>query len=205
MLALLAGCSKKGSSAALYSALAASDLAIGVHFEMPRAEVEAVLGAPDQTKEKQRGLYVEAYYITRTPEDDPALPPPIPDLLGPQLKLTYVDGKLAQVYNAYQVDQEKPLLPPKVVEPLAGLKVGSRRSDLHKLLGKPLRSGADQDEWRFEGEAAIVDVQLKFLHVDEAQADLAAALTISSKASTTESRGEQFEKNKKARDSMHGQ
>lgn len=205
LLAALAACSRRGSAEAVYVELAASDLAIGAPLGTARTDVEAALGAPDQTKEKQRGLYVEAFYITRALEDDPSAPPPIPDLLGPQLKLTYVDGKLAQVYNAYKVDEAKPLPPPRIIEPLAGVKIGARRSDLQKLLGKPLRSGADQDEWRYSNETAAISVQVRYLHVEAAQADLAAALTLSAHSAAEQSRGEQFDKNKQVRDSIHGQ
>jgi hypothetical protein len=200
----LPGCRKEDASAKNYALLSASDLAIGVRLGDKQADVEIVLGLPDQTKDKQRGMYLEAYYITRSPQNDPILAPPIPDLLGPQLKLTYVDGKLAQAYNAFQVDEEKPLLPPKIVEPLSGVKIGARRSDLRTVLGKPERHGEDQDEWRFSDGANLISIQILYRKVEKANADLAAALTISTHTASEGSRGEQYEKNKKARDAMHG-
>lgn len=207
MLALLAipACKSGKGSSREYTLITGADFGLGVKFGQSAAQVEQVLGTPDGRRERQSGLMKESYWVARDPAAEPGAVPPEPGLLDPQLTLTFVDDKLVQVYNAYHVEEASALVPPNIAEPLTGVKIGARRSDILTALGKPALAGKAQDEWRFTGEdGTAVGIKAIYAHVDAANTDLATSVTVSFFGNTAQSRGEQYDKQQKANDALHG-
>jgi len=204
-LLLLPACKGSSQSAGTAKQLAATNFGLGISLGQTPQQVQAVLGAPSGSREVQAGLLTEEYWTVKDPAAKPEDVPPVPGPYDPQLTLSYVNGKLAQVYSAYKVDDPSAPLPPYTAEALPGIKLGAKRTDLLAALGKPKLEGNRKDSWHFEaGDGTAYGIDAIYVRVEEASAYLTTAIKVSFFANASNSRGEQFEKQQKANEALHG-
>jgi hypothetical protein len=212
---LLAGCRKDTSEADTYSAIAAS-AGIGVAFGSSPDVVHAKLGPPTQTVERgktadppnaadpaqpvQAARMVQDFYVAVPPG---IKPPEMPNPDPSQLALTYFDNKLITVVNSYRPEVPGALTPPIVAQPVAGVQLGMKRSEIEAVLGKP-NYGTLRDGWQFVGEdGGAVVVQPVYTKIESSGEVLASTISIEYKeAGSSMGKGEFFDKRKQRKDAV---
>ena len=148
-LLLTAASCDRSSGAGAYNAFMASDWGMGLRFGMQSVEVRNVLGEPTGRTELQSGTNSEWHYLS--PESEEARAAELAMSADtPQLTLTFHNDTLVGFYNRYDPLHVKPD-PPFFPEPVQGVKLGNRLSDLTAALGKP-HSETVGREWRFSNE-----------------------------------------------------
>jgi hypothetical protein len=195
---LLAGCHKEAKPDELYDAIAAS-AGIGVAFGSSPDVVHAKLGAPSQTVE--RGKMTQDFYIAVRPG---IKAPEMPDMSVAQLTLTYYDKKLVAVLNSYHPEEIGALTPPIVAQPVSGVQLGMKRSEIEAKMGKP-NFGTLKDGWQFVGaDGGAVVIQPQYTKLESTGETLANALSIELKEGGSDlGRGEFYDKRRKAQESLH--
>jgi hypothetical protein len=138
-LALVAGCGDRASRK--YEELNSSDFGLGIHFGDSPKTVHGYLGRDCIVEDLQNQTNITEFY----------LPPDITttDSDTPQLALTYLNGGLERLYNRMYPEDESRAVPPWLIEPLPGVKVGNRKSDFIDALGPP-SDPLNEGEWRFK-------------------------------------------------------
>jgi hypothetical protein len=222
---LLTACHKKSGDTDMYDAVVAT-AGIGVAFGSSPDVVHAKLGTPTQTVVRgeakpenaadqsansnaadaskpvaPRGKMVQDFYIAVKPG---IKPPEMPDKTVAQLTLTYYDNKLVAVLNSYHPEEVGALTPPIVAQPVNGVQLGMKRSDIEAKMGKP-NFGTMKDGWQFAGEdGSAVVIQPQYTKVESTGETLASAISIEFQDSTSSSgKGEFYDKRKKRQESIH--
>ena len=213
---LLAGCQKQRDDSKLYESIAAS-AGIGVAFGSSPDVVHAKLGAPSQTVERGRtdeppqsdepakpakgSRLVQDFYIAVPPG---IKPPEMPSSEPAQLTLTYYDKKLVTVLNSYHPELVGALTPPIVAQPVTGVQLGMKRSEIEAKMGKP-NFGTLKDGWQFVGEdGSAVVIQPQYTKIESTGETLCSALSIEyQEAGASLGKGEFFEKRRQRKESIH--
>lgn len=200
-LALLtvAGCQKKDAGKEMYDRIS-SGAGIGLSFGSSPEQAHVRLGKPAVTTE--RGKIVEDHYL---PLAATYAPPKMPDPEQVQLTLTYYDKKLVRVFNRYHPENPSGPTPPVVAEPVPGIKLGMKRSQVESILGKP-NYGQMNDGWKFVGEdGSAVVIQPIYTEVPALKEWLSSALSIEfvESGATTTGKGEFYDKKKQRNDALH--
>ena len=212
-LLLFSACHKGADESETYDAIVAS-AGIGVAFGSSPDVVHAKLGPPtqtvergkadepaDPTKKAPRPKMVQDFYIAVKPG---IKPPEMPDMSVAQLTLTYYDNKLVSVLNSYHPEEPGALTPPIVAQPIAGVQLGLKRSEIEAKMGKP-NFGTMQDGWRFVGEdGSAVAIHPQYTKVETTGETLASAISIEfQEAGASLGKGEFYEKRRKRQESLH--
>jgi hypothetical protein len=193
------GCKKERNDQELYAQVAAS-AGFGIAFGSSPDQVHLKLGKPTATVE--RGKIIEDFYVTVPPGYQT---PEMPDNDQTQLRLTYYDKKLVKVYNRYRPEQPGALNPPVVVQPLPGVKLGLKRSQIEALLGKP-NYGELRDGWQFVGEdGSSVVILPHYTEVESLGESLASSISIEhvDPGAADLGKGEFFKKKKAQQEAVH--
>jgi hypothetical protein len=127
----------------MYQVLYATDFGLEINLGMTPAEVQAKLGPATGSETLQGGVVLEEFYL---PGSETARGEGVPELT-----LTYLNNKLAKLDNSYDPAAEIKVFPPFFIEPLAGVKLGLRKSDFVSALGESERGPAGEF-WRFTAE-----------------------------------------------------
>lgn len=189
MLALLGlactGCKKPLPGQAMFDQIVASDLGLGISFDMSPGQVHAKLGQPAVTQERQGGKSAVDYYlppeVTATGRDEP------------QLELTYVDGKLTRIYNRYFPEDTARPVAPFFAVPYAGVKLGATKREIHRILKLPLKIAA-VEEWRYASrDGRSITLLLQYTDVEAVSTEYCSSLTLVLGTAMEENRGEELE------------
>jgi len=205
----LVSCHKQRDDIQLYDAVVAS-AGIGVAFGSSPDVVHAKLGAPTQTVERGgtgdpkstvKAKMIQDFYIAVPPG---IKPPQMPDSGPAQLTLTYYDNKLVAVLNSYHPETPGALTPPIVAQPMPGVQLGLKRSEIEAKMGKP-NFGTMKDGWQFVGkDGSAVAIQPQYTKVESTGDFLASAISIEfQEAGSVMGKGEFYDKRKKAQESIH--
>jgi len=173
---------------------------IGIPFNTSPEQAEAKFGKPTQTLD--RGPLHEDYYIV-IPAGQEA--PTMPDPTVTQFTLSFYDNKLVRVYNCYHPEIPGSSTPPVVAEPIAGVKLGLKRTQIENLLGKP-NYGTMKDGWEFVGkDGRAISILPHYTEVKDLNASLASDLTIEyhESGSVNSGKGEYYEKRKQRQQTIH--
>jgi len=190
--AFVYGC--KSGDQAKFNKLASSDFGLGITFEMSKDQVVEVLAEPATSLDKQGGTRVIDFYIhpdvlSETPDAEYPT-----DSDTPQLQLTYINGYLARIYNRWIPEDPDEPYPPFFMEPIGGVKLGSRRSDFQDALGPP-SDPIIGSIWKFKHkDGRMVQVQAAFTEMPNSEEELCSSLSIVLVPSVTEYQGEEKEK-----------
>ena len=105
--------------------------------------------------------------------------------------------------NSYRPEVPGALTPPVVVQPVSGVQLGMKRSEIEAILGKP-NYGTLQDGWQFTGEdGSAVVIQPAYTKIENSGETLASMLSIEYKeAGSSLGKGEFFDKRKKRNDAV---
>jgi hypothetical protein len=161
---------KRNSEEPVYEAFMASDCGIGVTIGMQSSDVRNRLGEPTGRTELQGGANEEWHYLNPSAEEAQQLPLVMQDDT-PQLTITFHNEKLAAMYNLAASEEDDPE-PPFIIEPVVGVKLGSRLSDFEKALGKT-ESETVGREWRFASdEEGTIRVLAHFEPLSEGSSEL---------------------------------
>lgn len=192
----LAGC-EKDTGTETYNHIASS-AGIGLAFGTSPEQAHARFGTPTVTTE--RGKMLEDHYLPNVPG---LAAPKMPDPEQVQLTLTYYDKKLVRVFNRYRPENPAGLTPPVVAEPVAGVKLGMKRSQVEAIMGKP-NYGHMNDGWKFYGEdGSAVVVQPTYTEVESLKEFLSSAISIEYiEPGSDPGKGEVFDKRKQRQEKI---
>ncbi len=193
----LAGC-REDPDTEMYDRIA-SGAGIGLAFGSSPAHAHTKFGLPQVTTE--RGKILEDHYLPVPPG---TAPPAMPDTNQTQLTLTYYDKKLVRVFNLYHPENPAGQTPPIVAEPVPGIKLGMKRSQVEAIMGKP-NYGQMNDGWKFTGEdGSSVVVLPHYTEVPSLKEWLSSSITIEFKeAGNDPGKGEFYDKRKKRDEAIH--
>jgi hypothetical protein len=106
-----------------------------------------------------------------------------------------VDGKLTRLSNfsrPFEADPPQPE-PPVKIAVIAGLGLGSRKSDFIAKLGEP-NFGSLHDQWHFTGkDGRSITIQPIFTNEPKTTTPTCTRITVGLAGPATEQRGEQYE------------
>ena len=193
VLAATTGC--KDEQTSTFNRIVGTDFGLGLAFELSKDQVVDVIGEPATTVDKQSGTRVVDFYIS--PEvlaDDPDAEYPT-DANTPQLQLTYLNGYLFRLYNRWIPEDEAVPYPPFFMEPVPGVKLGCRRSDIQDALGPP-SDPIIGTIWKFKHkkDGRQIQIEAGFTEMPTSEEELCTSLSIVLIPSVTEYAGEEKEK-----------
>lgn len=188
MLLLLAGCQKDGQ-APVFEVLKSSNLGLGLAFDMEQSAVASRLGAPQTTENRLGGKSKVDYYIPAALLNEKLSVQPVPSPDKPQLAVSYFEGKLRKLYNKWVPTDSTQPEPPFYLEPVQGVKLGARKSDMTTALGTPVEKNSS--EWMFKDQDGYtITISATFVRVESANEDLCDSLLVVYAPPVVASRGE---------------